>query len=197
MHTHTHTHWDLSAIWTRAYMQFTLNYIYIYIFIRFTSFTKRLWLHLDAGGNPWSIYWYCKRVRTWCRVQCVPEFCPSNNQGCSSLVGGMSFIYHESFCWVHVQVNSSQYPTWALIVQDYLPIQGSEVAAERIFSSSGITSTDWWNQLNPKTFKEIQILKHGYKSNAISAMGETRAQECVEDEENAYWAEWKDHDNIL
>ena len=68
-----------------------------------------------------------------------------------------------------------------------MPIQGSAVAAERVFSSSGITSTDQQNWLDPKTFQEIQILKHGYKSNAISATEETRAQELLKDEEDAFW----------
>ena len=32
LYSQNSANWDLSAIWTRAYVQFTLNYIYIYIY---------------------------------------------------------------------------------------------------------------------------------------------------------------------
>ena len=43
--------------------------------------------------------------------------------------------------------------------------------------------------LIPETFEEIQILKHGYKSNVISATEETRAQEHGEDQDSAFWTD--------
>ncbi|KIJ46811.1 hypothetical protein M422DRAFT_94849, partial [Sphaerobolus stellatus SS14] len=49
--------------------------------------------------------------------------------------------------------NSLQYPTLARMAQDYLAIQGSSVAAERCFSSSGLTGTNTCNRLLPQTFK--------------------------------------------
>jgi len=61
------------------------------------------------------------------------------------------------------------------------------VAAERVFSSSGITSTDRRNRLDPIIFEEIQILKHAYKSNAISAVKEIKSREHVLDEEDKFW----------
>ncbi len=61
------------------------------------------------------------------------------------------------------------------------------VAAEQVFSSSGITSTDQRNRLDPIIFEEIQILKHTYKSNAISAIKEIKSWEHVLDEEDKFW----------
>ena len=79
-------------------------------------------------------------------------------------------------------------------MQDYLPIQGSVVASEQVFSSSGITSTERQNHLNPETFEAIQLLKHGYKTNTISATMEIHEHKHAENEEEVFWAdcEWEE-----
>lgn len=50
---------------------------------------------------------------------------------------------------------------------DYLPIQGSAVPSERVFSSSGLTGTDRRNRLARATFEALQILKAGYKGGMV------------------------------
>ena len=40
---------------------------------------------------------------------------------------------------------------------------------------------------NTVIFEEIQILKHAYKSNAISAIKEIKSREHVLDEEDKFW----------
>ncbi|KAG8915254.1 hypothetical protein FRC02_004590, partial [Tulasnella sp. 418] len=51
--------------------------------------------------------------------------------------------------------------------QNFLPIQGSSVPCERIFSSAGLTGTDRRNRLNSVTFEALQVLKAGYKSGLV------------------------------
>jgi hypothetical protein len=55
------------------------------------------------------------------------------------------------------------------IAKDYLAIQGSSVASERTFSSSGITATPRRNCLAPETFGALQLLKSAYRQGHISA----------------------------
>ena len=38
-----------------------------------------------------------------------------------------------------LQINASEYPVWASLALDYLPIMASSVSSERAFSSAGIT----------------------------------------------------------
>ena len=45
---------------------------------------------------------------------------------------------------------------------------------------------DQLNCLDPVTFKELQILKHMYKSNIIST-GKNQSQEHTLDEEDTFW----------
>ena len=75
------------------------------------------------------------------------------------------------------------------MARDYLPIQGSLVTAERAFPSSGITGTDWQNWLDPKIFEGLQLLKHAYKANTISASEEVEAKECISNEPESFWAD--------
>jgi len=75
------------------------------------------------------------------------------------------------------------------MARDYLPIQGSLVTAERAFSSSGITGTDQQNWLDPKIFEGLQLLKHVYKANTISASEEVEAKECVSNEAESFWVD--------
>jgi len=55
------------------------------------------------------------------------------------------------------------------IAKDYLAIQGSTVASERSFSSSGITATARRNCLLPDMVGALQLLKSGYRQGHISA----------------------------
>ena len=66
-----------------------------------------------------------------------------------------------------------------------------------LFSSSGITGTDRRNCLDPVTFEEIQILKHAYKSNMISAGKENQSREHTLDEEDAFWNSFELHDDDI
>lgn len=59
--------------------------------------------------------------------------------------------------------HSTQYPTISRIAKDYLAIQGSAVASERVFSSDGITGTTRRNSLLPTTFEALQLLKSAYR----------------------------------
>ncbi|GLB42145.1 putative hAT family C-terminal dimerisation region [Lyophyllum shimeji] len=76
--------------------------------------------------------------------------------------------------WGH---HASQYPILARMARDYLAIQGSSVPSERAFSSGGLTGTLLRNQLTPKTFEALQILKSGYKHGIIKADEEALAHE--------------------
>ncbi|OJA09604.1 hypothetical protein AZE42_10263 [Rhizopogon vesiculosus] len=62
--------------------------------------------------------------------------------------------------WRH---HSIQYPSISRIAKDYLAIQGSAVASERVFSSGGITGTTRRNSLLPQTFETLQLLKSAYR----------------------------------
>jgi hypothetical protein len=68
------------------------------------------------------------------------------------------------------QHHSIQYSILSKIARDYLAIQGSAVASERAFSSSGITATARRNCLLPETFGALQLLKSAYRQGHISAV---------------------------
>ncbi|KAG2072178.1 hypothetical protein BDR04DRAFT_1014380, partial [Suillus decipiens] len=55
---------------------------------------------------------------------------------------------------------------------DYLPIQGSTVPSEQVFSSGGITSTVQCNALATSTFSALQLLKGAYRNGHLSAAAE-------------------------
>ena len=78
------------------------------------------------------------------------------------------------------QYHSKQYPTLSRLAHDYLAIQGSSVASERSFSSSGITDTLHRNCMDPLLFGRVQILKHAYKSHFIDARTDADAHKVVE-----------------
>ena len=46
---------------------------------------------------------------------------------------------------------------------DYLPIQGSSVPCERVFSSSAETVTKRRNKISPELMEELQMLKYSLK----------------------------------
>ncbi len=82
------------------------------------------------------------------------------------------------------------------MAQDYLPIQGSLVTAERAFSSSGITSADQQDQLDPKIFEGLQLLK----PNTISVSEEVEAKEHISNEVESFWVDlnlkWENEEDI-
>jgi hypothetical protein len=56
------------------------------------------------------------------------------------------------------------WPTLFEIALDYLPIQASSVASERVFSSSAETDTKKRNRISPPLFEALQMLKYAYKA---------------------------------
>lgn len=55
------------------------------------------------------------------------------------------------------------------MARDYLPVQGSSVPLECVFSQGGLTGTKHRNQLDSETFEAIQILRDMYRTGLISA----------------------------
>ncbi|EJD38510.1 hATC-domain-containing protein [Auricularia subglabra TFB-10046 SS5] len=71
--------------------------------------------------------------------------------------------------WGHHQ---SKYPVLALIARDYLAIQGSAVASERVFSGAAISVTKRWNRLSARMISALQRLKYAYRDGRLSAVEE-------------------------
>jgi len=62
------------------------------------------------------------------------------------------------------QENQLHYPTFFLTALDYLPIQGSAVPCERVFSSAKETMTDRRNRICEKLMEQLQMLKFSFKN---------------------------------
>lgn len=62
------------------------------------------------------------------------------------------------------QNHGHRYPTIARIAIDYIPAHGTAVPCERMFSSSGKTSTYLRSQLGTKKFEEIQMMKNYWRT---------------------------------
>lgn len=62
------------------------------------------------------------------------------------------------------QENQLRYPTLFLAALDYLPIQGSAVPCERVFSSAKETMTDRRNRICEKLMEQLQMLKFSFKN---------------------------------
>ena len=62
-----------------------------------------------------------------------------------------------------LQDNATRYPVLSRIALDYLPIQGSSVPCERVFSDAGLTDTKRRARLLPENFGAIQTVKGKYK----------------------------------
>ena len=60
---------------------------------------------------------------------------------------------------VFYQENQLRYPTLFRLAMDILPIQGSSVPCERVFSSAKETMTDRRNQISPELMEALQLLK--------------------------------------
>ncbi|KAF8548758.1 hypothetical protein OG21DRAFT_1377682, partial [Imleria badia] len=50
---------------------------------------------------------------------------------------------------------------------DYLPIQGSAIPCERIFSSSAKTDNKKWNRIKPTLMEALQMLKFYQKKSHL------------------------------
>ncbi|KIM50323.1 hypothetical protein SCLCIDRAFT_37571, partial [Scleroderma citrinum Foug A] len=55
------------------------------------------------------------------------------------------------------------FPTLFHMAMDYLPVQGSAVPCEQIFSSSGETDMKKRNHIQPVLMEALQMLKFFYK----------------------------------
>jgi hypothetical protein len=96
-----------------------------------------------------------------------------------------------------LQWNSTRYPVWALLAQDYLPVMALSVSSERAFSSAGITISKCCSRLKPNIVEALQFLKCLHRqeliyqeepSTILKLQTETAAQTCVEgSEEPAGW----------
>ena len=69
-----------------------------------------------------------------------------------------------SFTDPNLKENQLRYPTLFLAALDYLPIQGSAVPCERVFSSAKETTTDRRNRICERLMEEIQMLKFSVKN---------------------------------
>ncbi|KAI3609514.1 transposase [Moniliophthora roreri] len=63
------------------------------------------------------------------------------------------------------ELNCKKYPTIFALTMDLLPIQGTSVPCEQLFSSSRHTKTDLHTRLGAELMKAIQILKNSIKQN--------------------------------
>ncbi|KZT50754.1 hypothetical protein CALCODRAFT_418418, partial [Calocera cornea HHB12733] len=59
--------------------------------------------------------------------------------------------------------HSAEYPGLARMAMDYLAIQGSATAVERVWSSASNTDTRNRNRLSPTRFEALQFLKAGFR----------------------------------
>ena len=64
---------------------------------------------------------------------------------------------------VTLQENRLHYPTIFALAMDILPIQGSSVPCERVFSSAKDTLTDHQNRVQPELMEGLQMLKYSVK----------------------------------
>ncbi|KAF5373365.1 hypothetical protein D9757_009741 [Collybiopsis confluens] len=62
------------------------------------------------------------------------------------------------------QENCTRYPTIYKLAMDILPIQGTSVPSERVFSSAGETNTKRRSRVSPDLMQALQVLKFGIKT---------------------------------
>jgi hypothetical protein len=73
---------------------------------------------------------------------------------------GHHYLYHQHlFTYAIIQENQVQYPTIYKLALDILPIQGSVVPCEQVFSSSKETMTARRGQISPELMEALHILK--------------------------------------
>ena len=63
----------------------------------------------------------------------------------------------------YIQENRLRYPTIFALAMDILPIQGSSVPCERVFSSAKETTTDRRSRIQPELMEALQLLKYSIK----------------------------------
>jgi len=99
------------------------------------------------------------------------------------------------------QWNSTRYPVWASLAQDYLPVMASSVSSERAFSSAGITISKHRSRLKPDIVEALQFLKCLHHRELIyreepsmisESQMETEAQEHVEESGDSEPRCWDD-----
>ncbi|KZT52827.1 hypothetical protein CALCODRAFT_412930, partial [Calocera cornea HHB12733] len=60
------------------------------------------------------------------------------------------------------------YPGLAQMAMDYMAIQGSATAVERVWSSASNTDTKTRNRLSSTRFEALQFLKAGYRKEQMT-----------------------------
>ncbi|KZT58534.1 hATC-domain-containing protein [Calocera cornea HHB12733] len=93
------------------------------------------------------------------------------------------------------------YPDLSRMAIDYLAIQGSATAVERVWSSASNTDTRNRNRLSPARFEALQFLKAAYRKDRKNALTteEQKAQQAarLKDIEADMWQEEVDDDVIV
>lgn len=84
---------------------------------------------------------------------------------------------------VTLQENRLRYPTIFALAMDILPIQGSSVPCERVFSSAKETLTDRQSRVQPELMEGLQMLKYSVKQGcSINFIA---------------WSSWKDDEVVM
>ena len=73
----------------------------------------------------------------------------------------------------------SQYPMWASLAHNYLPIMASSVSSECAFSFAGITISKWHNRLKGDIVEALQCLKLLYWNDLMFCEVVTAVEEEV------------------
>ena len=108
-----------------------------------------------------------------------------SGRGNSAMVEGWSFCSRAA-CSVKLtnvlilQDNATRYPVLSHIALDYLPIQGSSVPCEHIFSDAGLTDMKHCARLLPENFGAIQTVKGKYKKERRRRQAQIDAKRAAE-----------------
>jgi hAT family C-terminal dimerisation region len=68
---------------------------------------------------------------------------------------------------MHTQQNRRRFPTIFRLAMDVLPIQGSAVPCECVFSSSAVTDAARRNKISPELMEALQVLKFALKKHRL------------------------------
>ncbi|KZV97891.1 hypothetical protein EXIGLDRAFT_810395, partial [Exidia glandulosa HHB12029] len=69
--------------------------------------------------------------------------------------------------WGVHHVLTTQYPTWASLARDYLPVMGSSVSSERAFSGGGLVITDHRGSLKGDVVEALQSIKCALRNDLL------------------------------
>ena len=83
-----------------------------------------------------------------------------------------------------LQDNSARFPILARIARDHLPVQGSSVASERVFSSAGLDDDKRRGKTAANTFGCLQFVKAHCKERRHR---EVLAEKIANDAQKAAW----------